>query len=544
MKPAYARLALGILLAQAVGMPARADIQIEGDRLTITTAHFIASFRGPDLIRLTNRLTSEQYVRQSAPIASMLEMGMLRPTGKSMRWTGWRQGKVESANPDAAMLSLNDLTRSVWMSVIADHETQDIVVTLWGEANREGVTGLTWGIRGLDLSAGRLVLPAQGGCFADRKSAPAALTLAYPTQWEAQVVIWEGKRGGFVVYSRDDRPRFKKFHLIRRGDYADVGFETEAVAPWSKAGGVPQLEWRLNAFRGDWSVPATGYRNLMHFLRKPVEARGARAWVSGIRRVTPVDAEKLDAALLDSLAKENDPRATLLYLRNWQRAGSDVAEYAPRDGVRSLVSRARERGFRVMLHTDLPGLALSHPDYPRVRRYHVRDSRTGTEEIRSPDSAFVYVNPASSSYRSLVLARLRAIVEEIEPDAFHLAGSSVMFNDGNGLIADRNYAQGAVTLYRTLLRNFPALALGSEGVNEVTLPYVWFARRPAPGVLPPHPISAFLFGDHTLFYDLPDAAKAGGLPGDREPVTPWRCLKDSTSEPVALARVLFDSVER
>lgn len=496
-----------------LAMPARADIEISGDRLTLTTANFIAYFRGPDLIRLTNRLTNEQHVRQASPIASMLEMSMLEPTGKPMRWTDWRQGKVESANPDAAMISLNDLTRSVWMSVIVDPETQDIVITLWGEANREGVTGLTWGIRGLDLSSGRLILPAQGGCYVDQASAPTSLTLAYPTEWEAQMAVWEGRNGGFVVYSRDDRPRFKRLRLTRRGDYLDLGLETEAVAPWARAGGVPQLEWRINAFRGDWSVPASGYRNLMHFLRKPVEARGERAWINDIRRVVTLDDHQFDPARLDSLARQAVPRETLLYLPHWQRrrANASDSEPSPRDGVRTFIDRARQLGFRVMLPLNLSGLAPAHPAYPRLRPYQVRDARNGKHEIKNADASLVYINPAARAYRSLCLARLRTVVEDLRADAVHLDASGVMWNDGNGLLEEKNYAQGMVALYRAMLQTFPEIALGGESVNEVISPYLWFAPKPKARALPPHPISAFLFGDHVLYYDRPEAPEPGAV---------------------------------
>jgi hypothetical protein len=512
-------------LLWSVAGAARGDVQIEGDRLTVTTQHLIAVFRGPDLIRLTNRLTGEQYVHAAPPYRSMIDMKLIEPTGKPLRWTEWRQGNVAGgANPQAAMTSLNDLTRTIWMSVNAEPETQDIVIVLWGDSHVDGVMGLMWGLHGLDLTSGRLILPAQGGRYADRDTMPSSLTLDYPTQWEAQMVIWEGHGGGFVVYTRDDQCLFKKLHMTRRADYADLGFETEAVAPWTKANDVPQMEWRLNAFRGDWRVPASGYRNLMRFLRPPVAAKGGREWVKNIRTVTTIHGDRYDPALPDALAKKLDPKKTLLYLPGWRRDGYDVnyPDYTPGETVRPFVERAHALGFHVMLHTDLPGVTPTNPDYALVRKYQVKDPYGKTllgwywDHPESDRNRFAFIDPASKAYRDLFIRRLRPMIEEIQPDAIHLDVSGPMMNDGNGLIEGKNYAQGSVALHRALLSAFPDLVLGGESVNELTAPFTWFAQRWNFGSLPPHPISDFLFGDHVLSYGYlgqpnPDQSPAGFL---------------------------------
>jgi hypothetical protein len=490
------------------GPPARADVFIENDRLTVTTANLTAVFRGPDLVRLSNRTTQEIYVNTTTPLASMLDMGMLTKPDKPLRWLYWHKGKGINANPDAAQIMLNDLTRTVWMNVIVDPETQDITVTLWGDSHKYGVTGLTWGIRGLDLSAGRLIIPAHGGRYADRTNCPPELTLAYPTEWEAQMAVWEGKQGGFVVYCRDDRAFSKNFRVRRKGEYADIGFETQAEAPFEKAGGIPQMEWRINTYRGDWRTPALGYRNLMNFYRKPVEAKGNREWVYDIRTVTLVKSAELDPKLLDALAKKTDPKKTLLYLTDWRQAGFDrnYPDYEPRDNVRTFIERAHELGFRVMLHASL-GISPASEDYKRLQRYQVKDAETQRlMGVRwdSPDGdpqRYAYINPAAKGYRDLLIYRLRGVVDELQPDALHLQGSGLMWNDGNGPLNKQNLAQGSVALHRALLTTFPDLVLSADGMNELLNPYTWFAERsPSSSPLAPHPISAFLFSNHTIAY--------------------------------------------
>jgi hypothetical protein len=511
--PFYRRLlraatVCAVFVLASAGPPANADVFIENDQLTVTTTNLTAVFRGPDLVRLFNRTTQELYVNTTTRSATMLDMGMLTTPDKPLRWLYWHKGKGINANPDAAQIMLNDLTRTVWMNVIVDPDTQDITITLWGDSHKYGITGLTWGIRGLDLSAGRLILPAQGGRYADRTNCPPDLTLAYPTEWEAQMAVYEGKQGGFVVYCRDDRAFAKNFRVRRKGDYADIGFETQAEAPFEKAGGVPQMEWRINTYKGDWRTPALGYRNLMNFFRRPVDAKGSREWVYGIRTVTTVKTPKPDPKLLDVLAKKTDPKKTLLYLTDWRQAGFErnYPDYEPRDNVRTFIERAHELGFRVMLHASL-GISPSSEDYARLQRYQVKDATTQRlvgvrwDSADGDPSRYAYMNPAAKSYRDILIYRLRGVVDDLQPDALHLEGSGLMWNDGNGPLNKQNLAQGSMALHRALLTAFPDLVLGADGMNELLNPYTWFAQRsPATSPLAPHPISAFLFGNHSIFY--------------------------------------------
>ncbi len=517
-----------ILAVMGLGMLVRStwgQVEPDGNRLTVTTANAIAVFEGGDLVRVTNRLTGEVYGHPALSMPSLLQMPTLSGGDVPLRCTAWRRGREkEDGRVIAAQTTFTDLTRIVWMNVVIDEQTQDITVTLWGETRNDGVTGLQWGVRGLDLTSGSLILPAQGGVWADRASLPSAVHLEYPTEWEAQMLLWQTRSGGMVIYSRDDEDHFKKLHITRRGDYADLALETEALAPWQKAGDVPQLEWRINTYRGDWRVPATGYRNLMHFLRKQPAGAAAPSWPAQIRTVVTVQSANPDAALLDELSKRLIPSKTLLYLPVWRKAGYDVnyPDYTPSPGVAAFIEHAHALGFRVMLHTDLPGVSPGNPAFPLVERYQVRDARTQApigwywDHAPSDPQRFAFINPAAEAYRQLFVRSVRPAVEELKPDALHLDVSGPMWNDGNGLIEGKNYAQGSEALHRALLSAFPGIVLGGESLNEITAPYNRFAQRWITSPLPPHPICAFLFGDRVASYGYlgepnPDSSPEGFL---------------------------------
>ncbi|MGC8668168.1 MAG: NPCBM/NEW2 domain-containing protein [Chthonomonadales bacterium] len=516
---------LSVFVICLLGSRCWGQVEPDGNRLTVTTANAIAVFEGGDLVRVTNRLTGEVYGGPARSIPPILQMDTLAGGDSALRCTSWRRGREqEDGRVIAAQTTFTDLTRTVWMNVVIDEQTQDITVTVWGETRKEGVTGLRWGMRGLDLTSGRLILPAQGGVWADRTNLPAALHLEYPTEWEAQMLLWQTRTGGMVIYSRDDEDRFKKLHILRRGDYADVALETEAEAPWPKAGSIPQLEWRINTYRGDWRVPASGYRQMMHFLRKQPAGASQPEWPAKIRTVVTVQSSHPDVTLLDALAARLIPSKALLYLPVWRRAGYDVdyPDYTPAPEVVPFIAHAHALGFRVMLHTDLPGVSPGNPAFARVGRYQVRDARTQApigwywDHPDTDPQRFAFINPAAKVYRDLFVESVRPAVEELKPDALHLDVSGPMWNDGNGLIEGKNYAQGSEAMHRALLSAFPGIVLGGESLNEITAPYNRFAQRWITSPLPPHPICALLFGDRVASYGYlgepnPDSSPEGFL---------------------------------
>jgi hypothetical protein len=215
-----------------------------------------------------------------------------------------------------------------------------------------------------------------------------------------------------------------------------------------------------------------------------------------------------DPSILDTLAAELTPSQTLLYIPNWRQSSYDTnyPDYTPAPGAQSFVAKAHTLGFKVMLHTNLIGVAPGNPDYASVQRWQVRDP--GTLQLMgwdwsSPASTpnrFANIDPASSVYRQLFIAHVGAAVAALQPDALHLDTSSFTFNDGNGPIEGMNYAQGVVQLHKDILATFPNLALGGEGMNDTIYAYNSFAQNSWTGddtLLLGHPIAGFLWNSQT-----------------------------------------------
>jgi uncharacterized protein (TIGR03437 family) len=490
-----------------LGARGHAGIEARGDVLTVVTERLTATFRGGDLVSLANAPTGERYV-QTAEATSLLAVNLTQSTGETLRTDGW---KLAAGNPGTARIVLQDSVRTAWMEVEIDAGTQEIVIRVAGQSKRAGVTGVVWGLAGLDLTSGRLVLPAHAGGVLDRNTFPGSLQLDYPTRWEAQMAVYQAAQGSLLVYSRDATALFKNLLASGRGGGTiDLKFETAATAPWASAAEVPAVEWRLNTFRGDWRAPAAAYRAWLESVRPLVPADGARAWVRQIRAV--VILHSLDAGALDALVRKLTPAKTLLYLPNWRKDAYDVnyPDYTPASSTPALVARAQALGFRVMLHTNIVGVSPANPDYQAMRQFQVKQpldlSPVGWWWDRPAETTpqrHAFINPASSAYRSLFIARLRPAIEAVHPDAIHLDVSAPMFNDGNGLIEGMNYAQGSIALHRALLAAFPDVVFGGESMHELLAPFNWFAQRwvpDSPPDWPPHPISTYLMGGHVMFY--------------------------------------------
>lgn len=499
---AAASLSLCLLASAAV---ARADMRLEGERLTVTTRTTQIVFRAGEIVRLTNRMTGEDHVNVRSAQPPLFDMPIQGWSGRPLRCDGWRQGKAVGANADAAQTQLSDLTRTITLNVIAEQSTGDVVLEIRAISSRPGVLALRWGMRGLDLSSGRVVLPARGGVSGDRTNLPASLSLSYPGEWQALLATWQGRAGGFVVYSQEKRPGLRGLVLSRRGDFGDLAFEARPTGHPEKATDVALVEWRINCYRGDWRVPAAGYRRLMNDLRPPLPAQGPRAWITGIHTVAMVP-DVSQASAPSELARILDPSRTLLYLPAWRRGAplDGIPEFRPREGVREFLRAAREAGFRVMLHVEVGLLRETETETPRLRR--ALFSPAPSQHPAAPRLALpaghparlVAVSLADAGYRALLRSRLAELLDNLRPDALHLASLGAFVPARGTVIGDDTEEQGAITLCRALLSLQPHLALSGDTLTEGLHPFLSFASAAPPRSLAPHPICAMLFGDRTL----------------------------------------------
>jgi hypothetical protein len=484
------------------------DLAANGKSLQVTTASSVADFLGADLVGLRNRLTGETYLK-NASTGNLASVNPLQNTGQPLQFGNWTVAPEAGSGPIVATITASDSARTFTMKVSIDAASGEIVVKTGAAITGQGLRDASWSIAGLDFAGGRLIVPAYSGEVFDAAHPPMGSFLQYPGSWNAQMFVYEAAAGSFVAYSTDQQFHFKYLRAATRGQKtADLALVTEAVAPLATANTVPEVEWRLKSFAGDWRVAAQTYKTWLSGNRTPVP-RPSLGWVSNIRTV--VTMHPLDEAMLTPLAAQLDPSKTLVYVADWRASNYDVnyPDYTPRasPSALSFVTKAHQLGFKVMLHFNLIGISPNNANYNTYKPVQVKNAGTQALEgwlwdcLTCPER-IAFINPASNAFRALQIQSMTPAVNALQPDAIHLDVSGAFYNDANGPIDGRTFAQGSVQLHKDLIAAFPNIALGGESETDVLYPYEQFAQSSFwdKDADYGHPILNFLFDANVQFY--------------------------------------------
>lgn len=461
--------------------------------VSLTTAAQSSAFnwsRDGLLVGLQNRLTGEQFIAPD---------GNVPPTGARVA-----HDKVLAAS------------ETVQVTHHVSTEGNDLVIRQEAAVKTPPLVGVSWGIA--ELAEGvEVLVPGHSGLRFGPGAPDGEHRFTWPMSWEAQFVLLQGKRGGFLVMSDDTTMQFKELVVRRRAGRMTLTFETQAPAPFANVREVKSVTWRLRPYRGPWLEGARLYRE---WAEKAFDLAAARAtqpkWARDIRAVVIVP---MEMELLDELAKRLKPEQTLLYVPNWRRDGYDrnYPDYTADAKFGPWNERAHALGFRVMPHVNYFGCDPLHPFYEKFKHQHMRD-RFSNEPLwwlwdrAQPVIKFAYINPASRAWRELFVGRMKELCSKHRVDALHLDQTLCIFNDNNGLMDGMNCAQGILALHRELHAALPDVAISGEGLNEVTYRYEEFAQRHLHGlhhadgtwtdrlIAIAHPISSSLLTPHTAIY--------------------------------------------
>ncbi|MCX6898370.1 MAG: DUF6259 domain-containing protein [Verrucomicrobia bacterium] len=460
------------------------------DETTLKAGGWSAVFHDSVLMSLQNRLTGEAFIMSKGGA----------PT------TGARVSRDK-------VLAVGEAVRVAQRVAV---ERNDLVVQQEASVEKPPLVGVSWGIA--ELAEGiEVLVPGHSGLRFGPGAPDGDHRFTWPMSWEAQFVLIQGKRGGFLVMSDDTTMQFKELVVRRRGGRMTLSFETQAHAPFANVRAVKSVTWRLRPYRGSWLEGARLYRE---WAEKAFDLAAARAtqpkWARDIRAVVIVP---MEMELLDELAKRLKPEQTLLYVPNWRRDGYDrnYPDYTADAKFGPWNERAHALGFRVMPHVNYFGCDPLHPLYEKFKGQHMRD-RFSNEPLwwlwdrAEPVIKFAYINPASRAWRELFVGRMKELCSKHRVDALHLDQTLCIFNDNNGLVDGMNCAQGILDLHRELRAALPDVAISGEGLNEVTYRYEEFAQRHLSGlnhadgtwndrrIAMAHPISSALLTPHTAIY--------------------------------------------
>ncbi|HUF11035.1 MAG TPA: DUF6259 domain-containing protein [Rhodothermales bacterium] len=390
-----------------------------------------------------------------------------------------------------------------------------------------------------DLRLQEVIIPALGGQVLDSNMPHGEqLSFKYPFWWNAQFVLGKSADfdGGVGLRTLDPKPTFKMLRVRKgSGDRFDLALGIEADAPLRT--GRIEGEWFLDVYAGSWENPVDHHRNWMEstFGLVPYAAHPHfPRWAHDINLVLEFWGMRKDAGRpahtfeeiedrIASFSKRHPPENTMLYLPGYAEGGIDsrIPSYDPSEGLggaaafKSLVDRAHDLGYRVMIHTNVLGMAYSHPLYEKFERYQVVDvfgRRQGWAMDIDGDwltePYFAYMNPGERAWTELMTRTLGALIESFGLDAVFLDQTLLAFNVSRG----PNFVQGMRRHVEALQAAYPNVLFAGEGLNDIVQPalpvaqihgidsvagvhgiddrHVW--RRA-------HPVSTRLFGKSTLF---------------------------------------------
>ena len=486
----------------------------EQGNILAETDRYLARFERGVLSYFYNKLTQETHTHEIL----RGEKGRFRyEEGKTAFFTleggVWASGQdpiqVKRISPLDIELIYQYEHAKLHLFIGIDPQTDDLLIRQTGITQKTGAIDIMWGMKNLSHADVDVILPYRGGQIlaGNAELNTESLSYDYPGGWEAQLAIFQGKRGGFFVRSDDTKYQFKDFRYERHDDNFRITFGSLSFAPFEKRKRITSATWRLNAYQGDWQVPALLYREWMHKTFQPPDRKQMPAWVNDIECIIK-DHGELDLEKLRILNQLVDASKTLIYIYGWHEDGGDppysTGRVKPNFSV--FVKEAQRYGFRIMPHTSMIAIQEKNPFYLKFEKYQIRDPWSGEKTgYRWDDPTYphrpAYINIASRAFREMFVSELKHVWETYKVDAFHLDFSHAPINDMNGLIDGLTMAEGNVLLHQELRESIPGIVLSGESLTELSFLHESFAQRwHHPKTKRPHPIGSFLFSPYVRFY--------------------------------------------
>lgn len=386
-------------------------------------------------------------------------------------------------------------------------------------SSRPGVRACRWNLPGIPAET-RLVAPIyQGIGLALDDALIRNSHWPWPIHWEAGFAILQGKEGGFWVHTQDTSYRYKALKTGTPDRAHVLGFDTEAYGPLDASLSSGGLVWRINVYAGDWRVPATEYREWLWqaFHLAPREAE-RKPWVKDLSFA--VSWANGDMDTLDALAEKVPPARTLIHFSNWRTDAYDenYPTFTPSDRAKAFIAKGRSLGFHILPHCNAVDMDPSHPTYAFLRDFGYRDLvhkgllgwgwEAGKGILSVPNSqaslnenrhrkVMVKIHPGLSMWRSILAEHIRQGLEGLGVDGVFIDVTLCSFNIHNSLVEGMTTTEGMRRLIDQVAEITPGLAVGGEGLNEITMQGLSTAQ-------------AHLFRSH--HDSCPGLERAGGYP--------------------------------
>jgi hypothetical protein len=311
----------------------------------------------------------------------------------------------------------------------------------------------------------------------------------WPFQWEAGMAILQSTGGGFWIHTQDNRYRFKALQTGTETDPFVIGLDSEAYGPIDNNLSAGGICWRVNAYSGDWKVPAERYRQWYwnaYNLNQEVQKR--QPWIFDTKLAISWCPGKPE--ILDALAKRVSPKKVLLHFPDWRTDGYDenYPNFIANENAKSFIKKCWQMGFHVMPHFNSIDMDPSNPVYAQVRDFPYRDVESKQQQgwswykdkgIGVPESnlnrlgnrdkkVMVKIHPGLSIWRTILGDRILKASDELSLETIFIDVTLCTWNIHNCLVESMAPPEGMNRLIRHVAGLGSGLVVGGEGLNEIT----------------------------------------------------------------------------
>ncbi|MCC7490889.1 MAG: hypothetical protein IT204_01000 [Fimbriimonadaceae bacterium] len=467
-------------------------VVVAGDRITVSTSTVVAEFERGRLLAL--RTVGGEPLLEAPADSPGLQLVYANQPSVDVLHKLAASVTTHRLSDHAAQFRLHGWEADGVITIREDLANGDVLVEPAAATSRPGVQAVRWSLAGVrdDL---QVVAPFFQGVRLDQGDALLQRRWPWPIFWEAGLLIFAGRSGGWWVHCQDRAYRFKAVQISGR-EYA---LETEAYGPLDRSLGGGGLVWRLNAYQGTWQEPAGQYRQWLwqaydlgaqEALRRPWQddVKFAVSWFNG------------DPDTLEAIAERIDPRHVLVHFSQWRTDAYDenYPTYQPAAAAQELIAAATARGFHVMPHCNSVDMDPTHETYPLLRDFQYRDAVSrrlhgwgwdpeagGVLGVPSSNLALagnrrrkvmIKVHPGLSIWRSILSERIADAVQQVGTDTVFIDVTLCSGNLDNCLVENTTASEGMNKLIREIAALGGGLAVGGEGLNEITFQGLSFAQ--------------------------------------------------------------------
>ncbi len=333
----------------------------------------------------------------------------------------------------------------------------------------------------------RVIIPAWDGICLDAEHPEIfdkRTVLTYPREWQAQMLLIQGTNGGMLIQARDDGTQFKDLNITNDGENFLLDIGTVPQAPFTEYRSFETVTWSMIPYEGTWMEGSLLYKKYVDETFRLTEINASQPeWAEEIQLFWVDDLDSREK--LELLAKEVNPRQTLVYVPGWRAAAYDTEypDYTPKEGLQEMIDFAHSLGFKVALHCNMIGCSFSSKEWENgLSKAASLDPYTQETIVEGYtaygiDYRFGQMNQASVEWQDLMVERMTKLVEQTGVDCIHLDQSLLCFNDGRGYVNGMTSMQGNVELQRRLAEALPGVAFSGEGINEYNVRYADFLQQ-------------------------------------------------------------------